>query len=262
MDHISRVQTTKIGLTVNKLRKHNDVDIASQARALVKGWKRAVDTISSTATSATTTMAASPPSSTEPSSPPAQAAPPLSQARQRTRGLLERQLCQVAQQEKKLSKAFVEDNAAAAATKLEAALFRVYGGGDATDPSRDYREKVRSFHFNMRANIPLALKILLQRVEYDILAKTPSEELASEEFKQQQQRDYEEDLAERQLDWDKQNKKKLLESAGLKQEQGAFKCGNCGSRNTEYTQKQTRAADEPMTTFVLCVDCGKRWRFC
>ena len=41
---------------------------------------------------------------------------------------------------------------------------------------------------------------------------------------------------------------------------GAFQCGKCKSWRTTYYQLQTRSADEPMTTFVNCVDCGKRWK--
>lgn len=51
-----------------------------------------------------------------------------------------------------------------------------------------------------------------------------------------------------QLDWMAKNKKKLMESAGLTAKEGALQCGRCRSRNTEYYQKQTRSADEPMTT--------------
>lgn len=39
-----------------------------------------------------------------------------------------------------------------------------------------------------------------------------------------------------------------------------FKCGKCKSKNCVYTQAQTRSADEPMTTFVNCLDCGKSWK--
>lgn len=42
---------------------------------------------------------------------------------------------------------------------------------------------------------------------------------------------------------------------------GMFKCGKCKSRNTTYTQVQSRSADEPMTTHVLCEECGNRWKF-
>jgi len=32
-------------------------------------------------------------------------------------------------------------------------------------------------------------------------------------------------------------------------------------KKTESYQVQTRSCDEPMTTFVKCIDCGKRWKF-
>ncbi len=41
-----------------------------------------------------------------------------------------------------------------------------------------------------------------------------------------------------------------------------FKCGKCGQKRCTYTQLQTRSSDEPMTTFVFCMDCGNRWKFC
>jgi transcription elongation factor S-II len=43
---------------------------------------------------------------------------------------------------------------------------------------------------------------------------------------------------------------------------GLFKCGKCKSYKTEYTEKQTRSADEPTTKFCYCHNCGNRWRFC
>ena len=48
------------------------------------------------------------------------------------------------------------------------------------------------------------------------------------------------------------------ESEGVK---GMFICSKCKSDKTTYHQMQTRSADEPMTTFVLCTNCGNRWRF-
>ena len=41
---------------------------------------------------------------------------------------------------------------------------------------------------------------------------------------------------------------------------GMFKCGRCKSMKTTYYQMQTRSADEPMTNFVTCINCGKRWK--
>tara|TARA_Y100000389_G_C17404074_1_gene487051 strand:- start:45 stop:551 length:507 start_codon:yes stop_codon:yes gene_type:complete len=40
-----------------------------------------------------------------------------------------------------------------------------------------------------------------------------------------------------------------------------FTCRKCNSNNCSHYQLQTRSADEPMTTFVACNDCGNRWKF-
>ena len=40
-----------------------------------------------------------------------------------------------------------------------------------------------------------------------------------------------------------------------------FKCRKCKSNNCSHYQLQTRSADEPMTTFVNCIECGHKWRF-
>jgi transcription elongation factor S-II len=39
-----------------------------------------------------------------------------------------------------------------------------------------------------------------------------------------------------------------------------FKCRKCHKSKCTYYQLQTRSADEPMTTFVQCLECGNRWR--
>lgn len=39
-----------------------------------------------------------------------------------------------------------------------------------------------------------------------------------------------------------------------------FKCRKCGSRSCSYYEVQTRSADEPMTQFITCLDCGCRWK--
>ena len=44
-------------------------------------------------------------------------------------------------------------------------------------------------------------------------------------------------------------------------EEGVLKCGICGhSRTFSYT-KQTRSADEPMTTFATCMTCKHKWTY-
>jgi transcription elongation factor S-II len=42
--------------------------------------------------------------------------------------------------------------------------------------------------------------------------------------------------------------------------EGMFKCRKCKSKKTTYYQMQTRSADEPMTTFVTCMECSTKWK--
>lgn len=39
-----------------------------------------------------------------------------------------------------------------------------------------------------------------------------------------------------------------------------FKCSRCKSRECTYYELQTRSADEAMTTFITCINCGNRWK--
>lgn len=60
------------------------------------------------------------------------------------------------------------------------------------------------------------------------------------------------------------NKKKMdiLQNNSVQKGTSMFKCGKCKERNCTYFQLQTRSADEPMTTFVTCLNCNNRWKFC
>jgi transcription elongation factor S-II len=48
-------------------------------------------------------------------------------------------------------------------------------------------------------------------------------------------------------------------TAGIRTQE--YKCGRCKERNCTYYQLQVRCSDEPMTTFVNCLNCGNRWSF-
>ena len=39
-----------------------------------------------------------------------------------------------------------------------------------------------------------------------------------------------------------------------------FRCSRCHKKMCTYYELQTRSADEPMTIFITCVNCGKQWR--
>lgn len=60
---------------------------------------------------------------------------------------------------------------------------------------------------------------------------------------------------------DKKNKRdKLLYETRKEMATDMFKCGRCKKNECTYYQLQTRSADEPMTTFITCLNCGKRWK--
>ena len=40
-----------------------------------------------------------------------------------------------------------------------------------------------------------------------------------------------------------------------------YLCSRCQKRQCTYYQRQMRSADEPMTTFVTCTNCGNKWKF-
>ena len=59
----------------------------------------------------------------------------------------------------------------------------------------------------------------------------------------------------------KKDLEKLSFAAKDDEYEGVFRCGKCKSNKTTYYQMQTRSADEPMTTYVTCSNCGNRWKF-
>lgn len=65
--------------------------------------------------------------------------------------------------------------------------------------------------------------------------------------------------------YEEQRKEKQIEEKYKTQMQnitGAFKCGKCKTWKTTYYQLQLRACDEPAHTFVTCLNCDNRWKFC
>lgn len=59
---------------------------------------------------------------------------------------------------------------------------------------------------------------------------------------------------------EKYKRDKILYEAKPEAMTDQFKCGRCKKRQCSYFEMQTRSADEPMTVFVTCINCGKRWK--
>ncbi|XP_022761393.1 transcription elongation factor TFIIS-like [Durio zibethinus] len=133
------------------------------------------------------------------------------------------------------------------AVSVESVMFEKMGKSNGPQ-----KFKYRSIMFNVKDpnNPDLRRKVLLGEVKPDRLITMTPEEMASE----QRQRENKE-IKERAL-FD-------CERGGApKATTDQFKCGRCGQRKTTYYQMQTRSADEPMTTYVTCVNCNNHWKFC
>lgn len=63
--------------------------------------------------------------------------------------------------------------------------------------------------------------------------------------------------------YEKITKKKALEDYKKNNQatSAVFQCKKCKKRRCMVTQRQTRSADEPATTFVSCMECGHEWSF-
>ncbi|XP_010140748.1 PREDICTED: transcription elongation factor A protein 3, partial [Buceros rhinoceros silvestris] len=113
-----------------------------------------------------------------------------------------------------------------------------------------YRNRVRSRISNLKdpKNPGLRRNVLCGAIGPSLIARMTAEEMASDELKQLRNAMTQEAIREHQM----------AKTGGTVTD--LFQCGKCKKKNCTYNQVQTRSADEPMTTFVLCNECGNRWK--
>ncbi|NWU70899.1 TCEA3 protein, partial [Pterocles burchelli] len=123
-------------------------------------------------------------------------------------------------------------------------------GGWGTDMK--YRNRVRSRISNLKdpKNPSLRRNVLSGAITPSLIARMTAEEMASDELKELRNAMTQEAIREHQM----------AKTGGTVTD--LFQCGKCKKKNCTYNQVQTRSADEPMTTFVLCNECGNRWKVC
>jgi transcription elongation factor S-II len=109
-----------------------------------------------------------------------------------------------------------------------------------------YTDHLRSIYVNLKKNAKLRDKVFSGEImPYSIAFMTH----------------YEIDLER----WDKLIKEKIETDKNkydvkLEATTDTYTCRNCKSNKCHTMQLQTRSADEPMTIFVTCLGCGKRWK--
>ncbi|KAH3667927.1 hypothetical protein WICMUC_005140 [Wickerhamomyces mucosus] len=118
-----------------------------------------------------------------------------------------------------------------------------------TNPN--YSRRLRTLISNIRQknNPELRLKLSNGDLEPNKFILMNSKELAPESLK---------------AELEKIKQQNLHNAQGVTLERAVtdrFTCGKCKEKKVSYYQLQTRSADEPLTTFCTCENCGNRWKF-
>ena len=131
------------------------------------------------------------------------------------------------------------------AQSIERSLFNEFSGTSAA-----YKSKFRSKYLNLKDknNPTLRSGLISGMITPDRFISMTSAEMASDERRRVNSMISEQNMLNSQMSKDNAA------------ETDQFKCSRCNQRKCKYYQMQTRSADEPMTTFVTCVNCGNRWR--
>ncbi len=114
-----------------------------------------------------------------------------------------------------------------------------------------YQKRIKSIISNMQGNSEFINKILSGQIEISNLAVMNPEEFVSQETIQKKLKQKEDAFKSRRTDWNR------LMNPGVA---GIYKCGKCKCNRTTSYQAQIRRADEPMTTFITCMECNHSWR--
>ncbi|KAF1951878.1 transcription elongation factor [Byssothecium circinans] len=260
------LRQTRIGVTINKLRTHNDPNVASLANQMVAKWREEVNKQKKGGVGKPKAAAVKAPNGTSSPAPPASgtASPAPTKKKHnvapekrnkktdnvnfQTTGDGNRDPCIGLMYDGLafMSEELPED-ILPVAKAVEAAAF-ANAGSDTNDA---YRQKMRALYQNLKnkANPGLRKRVL----SGDIVPKR-FVTMSHDEMKSDERRAADEKL-------EKENMNNAMVAQIEKSISQEFQCGKCKQRKVSYSQAQTRSADEPMTTFCECMNCGNRWKF-
>lgn len=144
----------------------------------------------------------------------------------------------------------------ALASEIESCMRDKLGPGNDTK----YKNKLRSLLFNLKdaKNTELVTRVLCGSITAEKLVSMDAKDMASSETKK-----WREEVTEL-------KKMELMDNLSYQRyaykdrelPDGLFECPKCKSKKTQYSEKQTRSADEPTTKFCHCSNCDYRWKFC
>ncbi|MBN3283550.1 TCEA1 protein, partial [Polyodon spathula] len=262
---LDTLQSTRIGMSVNAVRKQStDEEVQTIAKSLIKSWKKLVDSSENKAdekkkesSSPSSSSKNSPQSGDQSSSKKQEASKTPSTPttpKVTTFPAAPVTIDSVCNKCRELLVAALHDYLAIGtdckqlAAQIEDYILFCFLNFKKTDMK--YKSRLRSRISNLKdqKNPELRKNVLCGNVSAQRIASMTSEEMASAELKEVRKALTKESIREHQL----------AKTGGT--ETDLFQCGKCKKKNCTYTQVQTRSADEPMTTFVLCNECGHRWK--
>lgn len=108
-----------------------------------------------------------------------------------------------------------------------------------------YIDRLRSIYLNLK-NSEILEQIKTEAIQAHTVAFMTHQEMRPDKWKE---------LIEEKAKRDANKFEQNIEAST-----DTFTCRKCKGNKCTYYQMQTRSADEPMTVYISCINCGNRWK--
>jgi transcription elongation factor S-II len=233
---LSFLKTSKVGVYMTRLKKHENVEIRNMALSLIKVWRNVVKKEKKNEKKR---------KRDDKDDDSTREARNLSKRRKHVRKNIGDSMCSVAKQLRHEGLDVTSEHARHLSSEIEEALFILCEKDEDSDV---YKRKGKEIFMNLARNRSLVTRILRGNIKSIDLVRMSSEDLVSDEVKEKHKKMKEYAYAVLNLTEADDNS------------EGIYKCISCKSKKTSYKQKQLRSADEPMTIIVTCHGCGRTFR--
>ena len=129
--------------------------------------------------------------------------------------------------------------------KIEETIYNKYKG------ESPYTNRVLEILHNLKTNEEFKQNIVVGKITPDDLATMDVIDMVDKTKRKEINKAIENKVNSVRSDWEQKHAKVTS---------GVYKCGKCGCDKTTQHEMQTRSADEPMTIFINCVECGNSWK--
>lgn len=278
---LQNIRDSKIGVVIKKLAEWKDAGVAKQATGIMASWKAVAATKTEVKVSAEKAKAqfeiaqkqadaakaaeeklrgapaAAPPAHVSQASSSANGAGALQLTGNTSRDMARKKLAEAYEVGRINNARYLREadvDTAEMARDTEVAMYEHFN----EDTGNLYKARFRSLMFNLKdkSNLEFVRGVIMGSIFVSQLASMDVKEMANAEVKQA--REDAKEYAKKSI----MDEKSYDSYTGKVQQDGILKCPKCRSMKTEYTEVQTRSADEPTTKKCFCNDCQYRWKFC